>query len=261
MESVERISASYDVAEEESQSLVSSSPRLFSALDPDVALPRDKLTLKSINQDGLSSSETQRNVYVVLVATGSFNPPTFMHLRCFELARDALNSQGLCVIGGYISPVNDAYKKKGLVHISCLPCVISFVEVPTLLWWIHGRQVRIPTSCLIFVESLKVMLLCGSDLLESFTIPGVWIREQIKTICRDFGLVCICRDGQDVDNIILNDDILNEFKDNIKIVDEVVPNRISSTRLRDCISRVQSVKYLTADKVIDYIKQNNLYTR
>ncbi|XP_075502517.1 nicotinamide/nicotinic acid mononucleotide adenylyltransferase-like isoform X2 [Primulina tabacum] len=116
MATTERISASYDVADEESQSLVSSSPHLITALDPDIALPRDKLTLKSINQDGLSSSETQRNVYVVLVATGSFNPPTFMHLRCFELARDALNSQGFCVMGGYISPVNDAYKKKGLVH-------------------------------------------------------------------------------------------------------------------------------------------------
>lgn len=33
---------------------------------------------------------------------------------CFaiELARDALNSKGYCVLGGYMSPVNDAYKKK-----------------------------------------------------------------------------------------------------------------------------------------------------
>jgi len=29
-----------------------------------------------------------------------------------ELARDALNSNGYCIIGGYLSPVNDAYKKK-----------------------------------------------------------------------------------------------------------------------------------------------------
>lgn len=28
-----------------------------------------------------------------------------------ELARDALNAEGYCVIGGYMSPVNDAYKK------------------------------------------------------------------------------------------------------------------------------------------------------
>lgn len=32
-------------------------------------------------------------------------------LQCLELARDSLNSEGYCVIGAYISPVNDAYKK------------------------------------------------------------------------------------------------------------------------------------------------------
>lgn len=33
-------------------------------------------------------------------------------LWCTELARDALNSEGFCVIGGYMSPVNDAYQKQ-----------------------------------------------------------------------------------------------------------------------------------------------------
>ncbi|KAK7309456.1 hypothetical protein RJT34_06202 [Clitoria ternatea] len=56
-------------------------------------------------------------MHVVLVATGSFNPPTFMHLQMFELARDALNSEGYCVIGGYMSPMNDACKKKGLISV------------------------------------------------------------------------------------------------------------------------------------------------
>ncbi|KAK6135232.1 hypothetical protein DH2020_031040 [Rehmannia glutinosa] len=79
----------------------------------DVALPLDKLSLECIDKDGLSSSESKGKHYVVLVSTGSFNPPTYMHLRCFELAKDALNSQGFCVIGGYMSPVNDSYGKKG----------------------------------------------------------------------------------------------------------------------------------------------------
>ncbi|KAF3617327.1 hypothetical protein FXO38_34053 [Capsicum annuum] len=70
--------------------------------------------------------------------------------------------------------------------------------------------------------------------------------------------VVVCYD-QDVEKIITNDDILNADKKNIQVVDEVVPNGISSTRLRDCISKGLSVKYLTADEVIDYIKQHNLY--
>ncbi|KAL8582899.1 hypothetical protein ACOMHN_043492 [Nucella lapillus] len=39
-----------------------------------------------------------------------------MHLRMFELGRDALNRTGrFSVVGGIISPVGDAYKKKDLV--------------------------------------------------------------------------------------------------------------------------------------------------
>ena len=32
---------------------------------------------------------------------------------------------------------------------------------------------------IINAEKLKVMLLCGSDRLESFSVPGVWIPEQV----------------------------------------------------------------------------------
>lgn len=54
---------------------------------------------------------------VVLLACGSFNPITNMHLRMFELARDHLEDTGeYRVVKGIISPVGDAYKKKGLIE-------------------------------------------------------------------------------------------------------------------------------------------------
>ncbi|XP_062363536.1 nicotinamide/nicotinic acid mononucleotide adenylyltransferase 1 isoform X2 [Cinclus cinclus] len=53
---------------------------------------------------------------VVLLACGSFNPITNMHLRLFELAKDYFHETGKYkVIKGIISPVGDAYKKKGLI--------------------------------------------------------------------------------------------------------------------------------------------------
>ncbi|KAF3551602.1 hypothetical protein DY000_02001288 [Brassica cretica] len=124
----------------------------------DVSLPVDKLTIGSQSKD---------KTCVVLVATGSFNPPTFMHLRMFELARDALHSEGFHVLGGYMSPVNDAYKKeRGANNFS------------------FNSQ-----------ESLKVMLLCGSDLLESFCSPGVWIPEQVRYLTED-GVIDYIRQHQ-----------------------------------------------------------------
>lgn len=53
---------------------------------------------------------------IVLMACGSFSPPTYMHLRMFEIAKDYIHSLGLgTVVGGIVSPVHDAYGKKDLV--------------------------------------------------------------------------------------------------------------------------------------------------
>lgn len=247
----------------------------MAAANQEIPLPLDKLSSGMIGNDGLSSSES-KGKYVVLVSTGSFNPPTYMHLRCFELARDALHARGFFVVGGYMSPVNDSYKKKGLIcaehriamcNLACKSSDFVMVDPWEARQSTYQRSLtvlsRVKASLCekggIPSELLKVMLVCGSDLLESFSIPGVWIPEQVKTICSDFGLVCIRRDGQDVEHIVAKDDILNESKENIVIADEVMPNGISSTRLRECVSRGLSVKYLTADEVIHYIKQNGLY--
>ncbi|XP_054778494.1 nicotinamide/nicotinic acid mononucleotide adenylyltransferase-like isoform X5 [Prosopis cineraria] len=215
----------------------------------DVPLPFDKLALKLVDEKSLHETISNGKTHVVLVATGSFNPPTFMHLRMFELARDALNSEGYCVIGGYMSPVNDAYKKKATQS--------TYQRTLTVLSRVRNC---ISKAGLVPRESLKVMLICGSDLLHSFGIPGVWISEQVKAICKDYGVVCIRREAQDVERTISDNDILNENRQaNIKVVDEIVPNQISSTRLRECIARRLSIKYLTVDEVIDYIREHKLY--
>uniref|UniRef100_H3AD97 Nicotinamide-nucleotide adenylyltransferase n=1 Tax=Latimeria chalumnae TaxID=7897 RepID=H3AD97_LATCH len=55
---------------------------------------------------------------VALLACGSFNPITNMHMRLFELARDHLHHTDkgrYMVVEGIISPVSDKYSKKGLV--------------------------------------------------------------------------------------------------------------------------------------------------
>ncbi|KAL2316643.1 hypothetical protein Fmac_030519 [Flemingia macrophylla] len=241
----------------------------------DFSLSLDKLALDLIHNKPSNGNKSNK-IYVVLVATGSFNPPTFMHLRMFELARDALSSDGFCVIGGYMSPVNDAYKKKSLIsaehrirlcHLACKSSDFVMVDpweasqstyqrTLTVLSRVHDS---VCMTGLVSRESLKVMLLCGSDLLHSFGIPGFWIRDQVKTICRDYGVVCIRREGQDIEKTLSEDEILNENQDNIKVVDELVPNQISSTRVRDCIARGLSIKYLTADEVIDYINEQQLY--
>ncbi|KAJ4829053.1 hypothetical protein Tsubulata_004386 [Turnera subulata] len=233
----------------------------------DFQLPKQKVCLQ---QSDSTSQGNDNRKNVVLVATGSFNPPTFMHLRMFELARDALQGEGYRVIAGYMSPVSDAYKKPGLiagehrVRMCELACESSdFVMVDP--WEANQSTYQRSLTILKRVESFfgdespRVMLVCGSDLLHSFSIPGVWIPDQVRAICRDYGVVCIRREGQDVQKLISGDEILNENRGNIKVVDELVPNLISSTRVRECISRGLSIKYLTADGVIKYMREHCLY--
>lgn len=175
-----------------------------------------------------------------------------------------------------MSPVNDAYKKKGLIsaehriemcELACKSSDFVMVDPWEAKQSNYQRTLTVLSRVKSFLcengplstGSLKVILVCGSDLLESFSIPGVWIPEQAEAICRDFGVACIRRDGQDVEKIISSNDILNENKNNIKLVDELIPNQISSTRIRYCISKGLSVKYLTADEVIDYMQKHDLY--
>lgn len=52
---------------------------------------------------------------LLLVACGSFSPITYLHLRMFEMASDYVKfSTDFELIGGYLSPVSDAYRKAGL---------------------------------------------------------------------------------------------------------------------------------------------------
>uniref|UniRef100_A0A0E0ER41 Translocon Sec61/SecY plug domain-containing protein n=1 Tax=Oryza meridionalis TaxID=40149 RepID=A0A0E0ER41_9ORYZ len=182
-----------------------------------------------------------------------------------EMAKDELQQRGYCVLGGYMSPVNDAYKKEVICGIG------KFYEVGKYITTAMQKSYQRTLTVLSRIRnalckdgladggSLKVMLLCGSDLLESFSTPGVWIPDQIRTICKDFGVICIRREGKDVEKIISSSETLSECRDNIISVDEIVPNQISSSRVRECIKRCLSIKYLICDEVIQYIGEHKLY--
>ncbi|XP_030929807.1 nicotinamide/nicotinic acid mononucleotide adenylyltransferase-like isoform X2 [Quercus lobata] len=83
-----------------------------------------------------------------------------------ELARDALNAEGYCVIGGYMSPVNDAYKKR-LCHLASKSSEFVMVDP-----W-EARQST-------FQRSLTVLSRVKSILCESGQVPrGDWVRNTI----------------------------------------------------------------------------------
>ncbi len=74
---------------------------------PDYSFPYHRLTRT------LRNAEKQP---IVLVACGSFSPVTYLHLRMFEMAKDYVRQNtDFEIVGGYLSPVSDQYRKPGLL--------------------------------------------------------------------------------------------------------------------------------------------------
>jgi len=215
-----------------------------------------------------------------------------MHLRLFELAKDHLRANGIDVLGGIISPVHDAYQKKDLIsaqhRIKMAELAVQKYDfVKCSKWeaeqsqWIRTRQVLdeysnqlaemaktgsgpnwLPNIKLDDKEELpQIFLVCGGDLIETFSVPGLWQETDITAIVRDYGLVVITREGSNPEKYVYDHDILHQFRDNIHLITERIPNDLSSTRIRKAVKRNESIRFLVPDLVINYIEDNCLYKK
>ncbi|GME79700.1 unnamed protein product [[Candida] boidinii] len=77
---------------------------------------------------------------LVIVACGSFSPITYLHLRMFEMALDAIREQTRFeVIGGFYSPVSDNYRKQGLAPSSHR----KNIQEPHWCWTISTKKLTL----------------------------------------------------------------------------------------------------------------------
>jgi len=195
-------------------------------------------------------------------------------MMLFETARDRLREIGCEAVRGIISPVNDKYSKKGLLpskhrlemcrraasETSWVRCddfeATAEEYVRTLAVLRHVKE----TLSAEFGEDIHPVLICGGDLLDSFTRPGVWRREDVEVIFRDFGVVCVHREGFDEDAIIKKDSILSKYPDHVLVIEPYIENNISSTLVRDLIKQHRSPRFIVPCSVCDYIEENGFYT-
>ncbi|KAL3998023.1 nicotinate (nicotinamide) nucleotide adenylyltransferase [Acanthocheilonema viteae] len=219
---------------------------------------------------------------VALLACGCYNPPTIMHLRMFESARDFLEVRYGCeVVEGILSPVADYFGKPDL-----LPAIhrykMSELAVKSSTWiradqWECTQQQWTKTLLVLLHfkqvlarkynndTRLRLMLLCGGDVVDSFkrlTAEGgyLWDPQDVGAIIRDFGLVVMARQNSEPMKTLSQLGYNGQSLANVFVFeDTVLPNDISSTRLRAAIRRGESIKYCTMDSVVDYIRKHQLY--
>lgn len=215
----------------------------------------------------------------------------------FDIGRDHLHD--LCaqphrVLGGLISPTHDQYTKHKPALISsghrnamCRVAADQSDFVRHSSW--ETQQEAWPTtrkaldayksqmvnyvagatdrpgwiSAETSIDDLKnatLYLLCGDDLLISFNTPGLWKRDDIEVLSRDYGLVVLSRgEGSKSQELVNKSDILKRNKENVHFALSDMGTDISSTKIRLAIKTRRSVRYLVDEKVIEYIRENRLY--
>ncbi|RDW75185.1 putative nicotinamide mononucleotide adenylyltransferase [Coleophoma cylindrospora] len=218
---------------------------------------------------------------LVLVACGSFSPITYLHLRMFEMAADfAKFNTEFEILGGYLSPVSDAYKKAGLasaVHRLRM-CELAVDQTSNWLMvdpWEAIQSDYQPTALVLdhFEHEInevlggaerpdgsrvpvRIALLAGADLIQTMSTPGVWSEKDLNHILGRFGSFIVERTGTDIDDALSN---LQPWKENIYVIQQLIQNDVSSTKIRLFLRREMSVQYLIPAPVIEYIEQNGLY--
>ncbi|KAK5105714.1 hypothetical protein LTR62_002349 [Meristemomyces frigidus] len=216
---------------------------------------------------------------LVFIACGSFSPITFLHLRMFEMAADyARFNTDFEVVGAYLSCVGDAYKKTGLVKAShrinmCALAIAQsswisvdpwealheeYLETAKVLDHFH-HEINVVNGGVetpVGKKQARICLLAGADLIQTMSTPGVWAPKDIEYILVNFGAFIVERTGTDIDEALST---LQPYKSNIHVIQQLVQNDISSTKIRLFRRRDMSIRYLVPEPVVNYIEEHALY--
>lgn len=105
-------------------------------------------------------------------------------------------------------------------------------------------------------KPVRIALLAGADLIQTMSTPGVWSEKDLDHILGRYGTFIVERSGTDVDDALSN---LQPWKENIYVIQQLIQNDVSSTKIRLFLRRGMSVQYLIPAPVVEYIEQNHLF--
>jgi nicotinamide mononucleotide adenylyltransferase len=199
-----------------------------------------------------------------------------------EQARDYAHLQtSFEVVGGFMSPVSDAYKKAGLASAQHRINMCNLAVQASSTWvaidpWEALHKEYLPTVHVLdhFEQCLNngpnggietytgerkkihVALLAGADLIQTMSTPGLWAQKDLDRILGYYGAFILERAGTDVDEALSS---LQKWRENIWVIPQLIQNDVSSTKIRLFTKRGMSIRYLVPDIVDDYIREHQLY--
>ena len=184
------------------------------------------------------------------------------------------------MVGAYLSPVNDGYRKAGLApsqhRVAMCQAAAADSQLCMVDAWEAGQPGYVRTLAVMrglkqrlavqgCGDDVRVVLVCGADLLASFVRPGVWIPAQLREILgHDHGVVCVTRgDGGEADaraaERALRSQGLADAPDSVMVVDDFARSNISSTEVRRALREGDSLRYAVPAPVLEYVCKHGLY--
>ncbi|CAG8504386.1 1822_t:CDS:2 [Gigaspora rosea] len=152
-----------------------------------------------------------------------FFPTHRLKSRLEEMAKDyIIDNTHFEIIGGYYSPVSDHYTKEGLAPSYHRVRMCELAVERTSQWLMvdaweslqaeytqtalvmdhFNEEVNIKCGGVVTADGetrkVKIMLLAGGDLIESFKVPKLWLDEDLHHILADYGVLIVERTGVDV---------------------------------------------------------------
>ena len=191
---------------------------------------------------------------------GTFNPPHKGHTRLAEaMLRDAELDKILIIPAG-IPPHKespDLADDKTRLAMCTLAFSESCFEISDIELKRDGKSYTVDTLKHYYSEDSQLYLLCGTDMLLSF---HKWYRyEDILSLCT----LCVISREDEKTAKVLTDYARDVLKRDVEkgeiIISHSAPVELSSTLIRDKISRGEDVSAYLEKRTYEFIKEKGLY--
>ena len=201
----------------------------------------------------------EHNRKQIIVFGGCFNPPLNSH---FSLAEQMIAEYSEIEKIIFV-PVNSQYEKIDLIEnehrYQMLKAVcdknekfeVSRIEIDS------ERQLYTVETLHKLQEEYtdyEVAFLTGSDNLKTL---DTW--KKVEELTTRFKLYILERDTDCMEEIIQNNELLRKHRQAFIKTKDTIKSNLSSTFVREKIKAGKSIRYLTPDEVISYIKEHQLY--
>ena len=197
---------------------------------------------------------------IMAIFGGSFNPPLVSH---FELAKQILENNNNVEKIVFV-PVSNKYKKIDLIDDNHRYNMLKLMCEDEEKLEVSDIEIKCKKQ-LYTIETLDIFKKKYGKEFEMYFVMGTDNLKELETwkeperLLNEYKIIVLGRNADNIDSIIEESILLKKYKDSIIQIKGINRINISSTMIRNKIKSNEDVNEYLPKKILDYIKQNDLY--